>query len=228
MLSWFAFFRDDAGPAPLDAAALDGVADLVAGVPGLQQGLVMSPTPHTDHPFSDNGPAPALALHLHFGTIEALEAALVAGGRLAALPGMAPGRRVTQQAMLTRRFPVPDAALRTAAGERACSFLVHYPGPAADLNAWNGHYNACHPPLMARFPGVRLVEIYTRIDWVCGLSWPGEHVMQRNKLMFDSPAALTAALASPVLAEMRADFNRFPAFEGGNVHYAMQTRFARP
>ena len=104
-----------------------------------------------------------------------------------------------------------------------CSFLVHYPGPAADLNAWNRHYNTHHPPLMARFPGVRLVEIYTRIDWVCGLPWPAETAMQRNKLMFDSPAALSAALASPVLAEMRADFNTFPPFQGGNVHHAFDT-----
>ena len=229
MLSWFAFFRDGpASPPPLDAAALDGVVRLLGGVPGLQQGLVMSPTPQTDHPFSDNEPAPALVLQLHFATIEALEAALAGDGPLAGLAARVPGRRITQQAMLTRRFPVPDAGLRTAPGERPCSFLVHYPGPAADLNAWNGHYNRYHPPLMARFPGVRLVEIYTRIDWVSGLGWPAETVMQRNKLMFDSPAALTTGLASPVLQEMRADFNTFPPFEGGNVHYALETRLAGP
>ena len=130
--------------------------------------------------------------------------------------------------MLTRRFPVPEPALQTPPGALPCSFLVHYPGPAADLNAWNQHYITHHPPLMAKFPGVRLVEIYTRIDWVSGLDWPAETVMQRNKLMFDSPASLTSGLASPVLQEMRADFNRFPAFQGGNVHYALQTRLVPP
>ena len=73
---------------------------------------------------------------------------------------------------------------------------------------------------------MRLVEIYTRIDWVSGLGWAAETAMQRNKLMFDSPAALTAALASPVLQAMRADFDTFPPFEGGNVHYALETRVA--
>ncbi len=229
MLSWFAFFRDAASPPPpLNVAVLDAIAALVGRVPGLLHGLVLSPTPQTDHPFADNEPAPALVLHLQFGTIEALEAAIAEDSPLHALPGMVAGRRVTQQAMLTRCFPVPEAALQTPPGEHPCSFLVHYPGPAADLNAWNGHYNTYHPPLMARFPGVRLVEIYTRIDWVCGLPWPAEDVMQRNKLMFDSPAALTAALASPVLQDMRADFNRFPPFAGGNVHYALETRFASP
>ena len=67
---------------------------------------------------------------------------------------------------------------------------------------------------MAKFPGVRVVETYTRMDWVCGLDWPPETAMQRNKLVFDSPAALTAGLASPVLQEMRADFNRFPSISG--------------
>ncbi len=229
MLSWFAFFRDGSTPRPpLDGAALDSVARLVGAVPGLQQGLVMSPTPQTDHPFSDNEPAPALVLQLHFATIEALEAAIAKGSPLAGLGERMPGRRATQQAMLTRRYSVPDVVLRTPPGARPCSFLVHYPGPAADLNAWNSHYNTYHPPLMARFPGVRLVEIYTRIDWVSGLGWPAETVMQRNKLMFDDPAALTAGLASPVLKEMRADFNTFPPFEGGNVHYALDTRVTEP
>ena len=227
MFSWFAFFRDDGAAPPLGAAALDAVAHAVGRVAGLQQGLVMSPTPRTDHPFSDNEPAPGLVLQLQFGSIEALEAAIAADSPLQGVRNALPAserRRVTQQAMLRRRYPVPDPAARAVPGTLPCSFLVHYPGPAADLNAWNGHYNTYHPPLMARFPGVRLVEIYTRMDWVCGLDWPAEHAMQRNKLMFDSPAALTAGLASPVLKEMRADFNRFPAFEGGNVHYALETR----
>ena len=149
MFSWFAFFRDGPAPkAPLDATGLDAVARLVASVPGLQQGLVMSPTPQTDHPFRDNGPAPALVLQLQFATIEALEAAVAVGSPL---QDLAVGRVATQQAMLTRRFPVPDAALQSARGAHPCSFLVHYPGPAADLNAWHHHYNTHHPPLMARF-----------------------------------------------------------------------------
>ncbi len=233
MFSWFAFFRDGANPSPpLDPAALDEMARRIGAISGLQQGFVMSPTPKTDHPFADNEPAPALVLQLQFGTIEALEAALTTDGPLHAVAEAHQTRAITEQAMLTRCFPVPDprldpgpgTALQTPPGELECSFLVHYPGPAADLNAWNRHYNTHHPPLMAKFPGVRLVEIYTRIDWVSGLGWPPETAMQRNKLMFDSPAALTAGLASSVLQEMRADFNRFPPFQGGNVHYALETR----
>ena len=129
--------------------------------------------------------------------------------------------------MLTRRFPVPDSTLRTPPGALPCSYLVHYPGPAADLNAWNAHYNAHHPPVMAKFPGVRAIETYTRLDCVSGLGWPKEDAMQRNKLLFDSPAALTSGLAPEVMQEMRADFHRFPVFEGGNTHYALLTRIVR-
>jgi hypothetical protein len=218
-ISWFGFFR---GGPQRDATALDGIAAALRHLPGLTQGQVFSPPPaDTAHPFPDNEPAPPLALQLQFATIEALEAALVPDGAIAALG------QGTEQAMLTRRFPVPDPTLRTPSGALPCSYLVHYPGPAADLNAWNAHYNAHHPPVMAKFPGVRVIEIYTRLDWVSGLGWPKEDAMQRNKLLFDSPAALTSGLAPEVMQEMRADFHRFPAFEGGNTHYALLTRIVR-
>ena len=110
--------------------------------------------------------------------------------------------------------------LHTPAGGLPCSYLVQYPGPAADLNAWNRHYNTHHPPIMAKFPGVRAIEIYTRIDWVSGLDWPREDAMQRNKLLFDSPAALSAGLTPEVLREMRADFI-------GSRHLRVATRTTR-
>jgi hypothetical protein len=49
--------------------------------------------------------------------------------------------------------------------------------------------------------------------------------MQRNKVVFDNVAGLAAALKSPMRAEMRADFLRFPAFTEGNRHNPMATRF---
>jgi hypothetical protein len=223
MFSWFAFVQHV--PA-MDGAALDALAGAVAFVPGLQGGLVFSPPGEmAEHPFSGDEPAPALALQLHFATIEALENAVAEGGALGRLLASIPGGSLpSHQAMLRRRYPVPDATLQTAPGQLPCTFLVRYPGPASDVNAWNGHYNSHHPPIMARFPGVRMIETYTRIDWVTGLAWPREDVMQRNKVVFDSPAALGHALLSPVMTDMRADFNDFPPFTGGNVHYPMATR----
>lgn len=50
--------------------------------------------------------------------------------------------------------------------------------------------------------------------------WARVHHMQRNKLVFDDPAALAASLDSPALHRMRADFSRFPPFSVGNLHYS--------
>ena len=130
----------------------------------------------------------------------------------------------TQQAMLTRRFPVPDPVFRTPQDEHPCTYLVAYEGAADDLPAWLAHYIDDHPPIMARFPGIRQLEVYTCIDWCGGLPCPRVAHMQRNKVVFDSPAALTAALNSPVRHEMRAAFHRFPSFTGPITHYPMMTR----
>jgi len=42
-------------------------------------------------------------------------------------------------------------------------------------------------------------------------------------VVFDSAAALTAALKSPVRHEMRADYRTFPPFTGPVLHYPMAT-----
>ena len=125
--------------------------------------------------------------------------------------------------MLVRRFPVPDPEFRTPPDEKPCTYLVAYEGAADDLPAWLAHYIDDHPPIMARFPGIRQIEIYTCIDWCGGLPCPRIAHMQRNKVVFDSPAALTAALNSPVRHEMRAAFHRFPSFTGPITHFPMQT-----
>jgi hypothetical protein len=77
---------------------------------------------------------------------------------------------------------------------------------------------------MARFPGIRGIEIYSRLDWCSPTGWQRETAMQRNKVVFDSPEALTEALNSPVRHEMRADFRQFPPFTGTNSHFPMWTR----
>ena len=81
---------------------------------------------------------------------------------------------------------------------------------------------------MAALPEVRAIEIFTRVDWCDGLPWQRVKYFQRNKLVFDTAAALTAALASPALHALRADFRRFPSFTGGNLHYPMHAQVVTP
>jgi len=206
-----------------EVAAIDGV---LRAVPHLARALVHTAARAHD-PFLDDGPPPPLVLQLYFAELPELEAALAPRGRLSALsspelfPGLA-GAEIVQQAMLARSFAVSEP--QTAPADATCTYLVSYEGDAEDLNAWLGHYLAAHTRHMADLPGIRELEVYTRLDWVSGLDWPRATCMQRNKVVFDTPDALTAALNSPIRQKMRADYQTFPAFTGANTHYAMTSR----
>jgi hypothetical protein len=224
-VTYFATFRHDDVVAAVD---LQWLGRWLAATPGLARGLSHTPA-QTHDPYLDDGRPPALAVQLYFHDIAALEAALARDGHLQALiaPDALPslrGAAVTQQAMLARAFPVPDARSGSASGESGCSYLVTYEGAAADQNAWVAHYIGSHTAIMARFPGIREIEVCTRIDWCGFLPWPRVDAMIRNKVVFDDAAALTTALNSPVRHDMRADFRRFPAFTGTVTHFPMATR----
>jgi uncharacterized protein (TIGR02118 family) len=228
-ITYFATFRHD-GVA--DEDDLEWLERWLAATPGLARGLIHTPA-QTHDPYLDDGRPPALAVQLYFAEIAALEAALARNGHLAALgaPDALPslrGAAVTQQAMLARSFPVPDAHggahSGTASGEPPCSYLVTYEGAAEDQNAWVAHYIEHHTAIMARFPGIREIEVGTRIDWCGFLPWPRVDAMLRNKVVFDDASALTAALNSPVRHDMRADFQRFTPFTGTVTHFPMATR----
>lgn len=230
---WLALFRHPAAPrSRVSDADLAWLTRFIAATPDLRQALIFTPF-STNDPYLDDGPPPLLGLQLYFHDIAALEAATAPAGYLQGLatPGALPslnGASVTQQAMLVRSYPVPDATFRTPPGELPCTYLVAYEGRAEDLVAWLTHYIADHPPIMARFPDIRQIEIYTCIDWCGCLPWQRVEHMQRNKVVFDSQATLTAALNSPVRHDMRASFQRFPPFTGPITHFPMATMTVEP
>jgi uncharacterized protein (TIGR02118 family) len=230
-IAWFITVHNP-DDATLRASAEDlaRFREIVRRTPGLERGIVFTPERARD-PYLETAVPPQLAAELYFGDIAALEAAAAADGHLqqlaalATLPSLA-GVPTRQQAMLVRRFAVPEADMPAPAP--CCSYLVGYRGPAEDLNRWLSHYIEHHPPLMARFPGIREIEVSTRIDWYGFLPWPHETCMLRNRVVFDSAAALAAALASPVRHEMRADYANFPPFSGEVFHYPMATQVISP
>ncbi|MDH4188838.1 MAG: hypothetical protein OEW21_01345 [Betaproteobacteria bacterium] len=227
-VSLFLAFRDPGGSGlRVDDGDLARFAAIVAATPHFSRALIHTPVIARD-PYLQGQVPPVLAAQIYFTDIEPLEAALARNGplqELVALRSLA-GAAASQQAMLARDFPVPGGARegdkRPDAGKR-CSYLVSYEGAAEDLNAWLDHYITQHPPIMARFPGIREIEVCTRIDWRSFLPWRRADSMLRNKVVFDDAAALSAALASPVRHEMRADYQRFPPFTGPVAHDPMDT-----
>lgn len=233
MISFFMTFSDPAGEGRISSDDLAAAASMIGTVPQMTEGLLFTQLEHpVEHPYKADGAGPAFAVQLRFPDLFSCEAALDRGGVVAdlaaggGLPSLR-GLNVTHQAMVTRSFPV-DAPAHPKGTQNPCSYLVHYPGPADDLNAWHLHYLEHHPKIMRTFPNVRQVEIYSGIDWVDRLPSQREAHMQRNKLVFDSPDALSHALTSDVIKRMRADFVQFPPYAGGNKHFPMLTRVVRP
>ncbi len=223
-LSLFVFFRVDNDPnRRVTVAELRALEGVVANTPNLAEALIYTPQALGDQPYSGDGPPPSLALQLDFRDLTAMEAAIGPRGYLQRLidseliPSLS-GATVEHQAMLKRPFRVMEPEM-----SRACTFLVAYPGRAADFPAWLSHYLSSHCPIMLRFPRIRGLEVYTRMDWCSGMPWKRADAMQRNKVVFDNVDDLQSSLASPVLDELREDVRRGPPAEGGSVHYPMAT-----
>ena len=217
---------------PLTAGEADKLDNLLRATPKLGKALVHTSVSASD-PYVKGESAPPLVLQLYFDDLGDLETAVSRNGHLCALtsadkfPGLS-AADVAQQAMMVRPCAVPEPAFQNPPGTPYCTYLVSYEGEAEDLNAWHNHYLDRHVKHMACFPGIRELEVYTRVDWVSAVPWARLNFMQRNKVAFDSPEALTAALHSPVRHEMRADYRTFPPFTGPNRHYAMATRVVQP
>ncbi|MFM0171590.1 EthD family reductase [Paraburkholderia sediminicola] len=173
---------------------------------------------------SDASVRPRCVLQWYFDDLEVLEQALQPKGAIHDIvsESSSTGLTFTQQAMAVRRFTTPNPRNLNTHTER-CTYLVSYEGEARDFNAWLSHYLAHHPPLMAQLPGIRELEIYTRLDYRSGLGIERATAMQRNKVVFDDPASLAAALASPIRASMKQDFNAFPPYSGATLHFPMRS-----
>ncbi|HMN82619.1 MAG TPA: hypothetical protein PKA20_22210 [Burkholderiaceae bacterium] len=93
-------------------------------------------------------PVPAApALHMSMVAAPDLEAGAAAPSDVAAAEAPA--------------VPAAPGPTTPAADPTRCSYLVSYEGPADDLDAWLAHYLGGHPPLMARLPGIRAIEVAT-------------------------------------------------------------------
>lgn len=201
-----------------DISRLQSVAH---GVAGLRRFVLHVPAAQ-----DERTSAPFCVTQWYFDDLELLEGALQSGGAIETIADRiadrATGCTLLQQAMAVRRFSMPRQHTFDGSDER-CTYLVSYEGEAHDFNAWLTHYMTHHPPLMTQLPGLRELEIYTRIDYRSGLRHARAAAMQRNKVVFDDAAALDAALASSIRARMKQDFDSFPPYSGATPHYPMRS-----
>jgi len=227
-ISWFCQWDAKAGKSPvLDEHDHQGLVALIRGCPRLIEGHIMTPVhAHDPHYAAELHTSPALVLQLEFVEIADLEQALRPHGYLQALahddllPSLVDAT-ASHHAMLTRRYPVAQAA--DEAATELLSYMVEYEGPAKDENAWHMFYVTGHPPLLAKFPHIRKIEIYTPAVLISALPFAVRRSMQRNKTAWDNADAMNAAMASPVRAALRKDFHNFPEFEGAAAHYPFRT-----
>ena len=225
---------DDAQTNPVATSSSLAFVQSLRGIASLTQLTVHRAGGRVQDPAIAHGAGPDWVLQLYFDDLLALEAALAPGASLdCALRGSdVPALqrlRWSQQVMAVRRYalatiwPQQDEATR-----RACTYFVSYEGQAADNEAWLAHYLRHHPPLMKKLPGLRALEVYSRVDCQSGLDMPKSRALQRNLVMFDSLRALNEALNSPVRHELRADYESFPPFEGTSPHGAMESEIHAP
>lgn len=207
----------------VSSASEERLRNLTLSTPRLKRAIFYQPAQARDY-YTDDGASPRSALQLYFDKLEDLEFAAQDHLKKLSCSSIWEGigdYYITYQAMYVRRYPVIDPFYISEDDGGRCAYLVHYPGKADNFNTWLNYYLDNHPQIMKRFPGIREIEIYTRVDWRDSLPWDRVNYMQRNRLIFDSVLSLEEALNSDVRHDMRADFEAFPGFTGSNIHYPM-------
>jgi uncharacterized protein (TIGR02118 family) len=126
---------------------------------------------------------------------------------------------------MSRRYAVMPSHGYWASSLRSCTYLVEYPGQAADLEAWLNYFDRAHALILARLPGVRMVTAFRpAVADISVPAWRPAKGMQKNKIVFDDLRALDTALASPVIADIRADAAKFSDYSPAPTRVALHTR----
>ncbi len=98
---------------------------------------------------------------------------------------------------------------------------MRYDIAVPDLDGFIERYRKVHVPLVARWPGLRRMVMYTPLDWKDPVPVNRGKAVLMAQLEFDSEEAMNRAFASRERAEAREDFKRFMTFEGTVTHQAM-------
>jgi len=198
---------------------------LWAALPGLTAVDLYQPMRDGTHdPFNNDGPGPLLMAMLQFLTQHQLEAGL-ADPRFKTSVANRPANIATTGTSFERRFyPVGSAKDAEPKLRAPFSYVVRYHYPAQNPEEFVSHYVADHPPILGKLPEIRSVLCYLPVAQTASGVLPPADYMVGNEVVFDSPEAFNAAMASPVRLELRTHFRNFPPFTGKNTHYPMMRR----
>jgi uncharacterized protein (TIGR02118 family) len=200
-------------------------APVWATLPGLTAVDLYQPVRGGTHdPFNNDGPGPLLMAMLQFPSRQHLEAGLT-DPRFQKTLANRPANVVTTGTSFERRFyPVGGAAIAEPKLRAPFSYVVRYHHPAQNPEEFVAHYIADHPPILGKLPEIRSVLCYLLIEQTASGVLPPADYLVGNEVVFDSPEAFNAAMASPVRLELRAHYKDFPPFTGKNTHYPMMRR----
>ena len=176
----------------------------------------------THDPFNSDGAGPLLIAMLQFPTQQQLEAAL-ADPRFKQSVATRPGVTATGTSF-ERRFYAVTGAPNPGPLRAPFSYVVRYHHPAENAEEFVSHYIADHPPILGKLPEIRSVLCYLPIEQTAAAILPPADYMVGNEVVFDSPEAFNAAMASPIRLELRAHFTSLPKFTGKNTHFSMVRR----
>jgi uncharacterized protein (TIGR02118 family) len=214
--------------AAVQAWADRDAAPIWTALPGLSAVDLYQPVRGGTHdPFNSDGPGPLLMAMLQFPTRQALAGALAQPRFQRSLSDMPAGPTFTGTSFGRRFYPTAGAP-NPGPLSAPFSYVVRYHHPAEDVAAFVSHYLADHPPILGKLPEIRSVLCYLPFDAdVPGLLPPADYMLG-NEVVFDSPEAFNAAMASPVRLELRAHYKSFPKFTGRNTHFPMMRRQLLP
>lgn len=197
---------------------------LWAALPGLTAVDVYQPLRGGTHdPFNADGPGPLLMAMLQFPARKKLEAGL-ADPRFKQSLGNVPAGVTITGTSFERRFYAVASEPNPGPLRAPFSYVVRYHHPAENVEEFVAHYIADHPPILGKLPEIRSVLCYLPFESGASNVLPPADYMVGNEVVFDTPEAFNAAMASPVRLELRAHFKSFPKFSGKNTHYPMTRR----
>jgi uncharacterized protein (TIGR02118 family) len=181
-----------------------------------------------DDPYLGKETGKLLIVQATFSSREALEHAM-AGPEVSAALASVPrhqGARVTGEAFTLRACPLLDGS--TPPRRAPVSFVVRYYRPIERERQFTDYYVGHHPPIMARFPGIRNIYCYLPVACKGVSSVTPSGSFLGNEIVFDSIEDLAAALHSDVRHDLRADYRHFLPHEGEVTHFAMSRRVLFP